>query len=114
MSLRKQLWNDLGVVAKNVNLHWLIVGDFNVLHDEDEKQGGLTKYRSRCPLFQQFFYDVSLKDLEFKGPKFTWSRSLVFEHLDRALCNSLWDMLFPKTIIYHLQKLKSYHRSLVI
>lgn len=34
---------------------------------------------------------------------------MVFERLDRALCNHAWDSLLPNTLVFHLHKLKSDH-----
>ncbi|PPS03183.1 hypothetical protein GOBAR_AA17470 [Gossypium barbadense] len=50
------------------------IGDFNAMVSEDNKQGGLRKTKSSCPLFQQFCDVSRLKDLGFKGPKYTWNR----------------------------------------
>lgn len=81
---------------------------------DDEKMGGSSEYKSSCALFQQFCDDFCLKDLGFKGPRFTWNRGPVFESLDRALCNLQWEMLLPSTTVYHLQRIKSNHHHLAI
>ncbi|PPS07318.1 hypothetical protein GOBAR_AA13325 [Gossypium barbadense] len=54
------------------------------------------------------------KDLGYKGSKFTWNKGLIFERLDRALCNYQWDVKFPCTAVYHLQKVMYNHRPLAI
>lgn len=38
----------------------------------------------------------------------------MFECLDRALCNFLWEAMAPETTMFHLHKLKSDHWPLVI
>ncbi|KAH1108626.1 hypothetical protein J1N35_012394 [Gossypium stocksii] len=88
-----------------MRLSWLIADDFNAIQSEEEKRGSSKKYSSNCPLFQQFCQSYSLEDLGFQGSNFTWNRGLVFERLDRALCNSHWDLLLPKTTVYHLQRI---------
>ena len=37
---RKLLWNDLHQISKNVNMPWLVVGDFNEVLCQSEKWGG--------------------------------------------------------------------------
>lgn len=71
---RRELWLALGRIATSVRGPWLLAGDFNALLSDDEKKGGVCRGRSSCPLFQQFCFDNSLKDMGFVGPKFTWNR----------------------------------------
>lgn len=40
-TLRKELWPALGEIAQAVNGLWLLVGDFNVMLKDDEKQRAL-------------------------------------------------------------------------
>lgn len=74
----------------------------------------MRKARSSCPLFQQFCFDHKLKDVGFHGSSFTWNRGSVFEWLDCVLCNYQWEKMVPKKIVYHIHKIKSHHRLLVI
>ncbi|KAG8500538.1 hypothetical protein CXB51_002689 [Gossypium anomalum] len=92
----------------------MLIGDFNALLNEDEKQGGSTKNNCTFPLFQQFCFDYSLKDIGFQGPKFTWNRGSLFECLDHALCNYQWDNLVLNLTIYHIHKIKFDHHPLAI
>ncbi|KAG8474051.1 hypothetical protein CXB51_034160 [Gossypium anomalum] len=82
--LKKELWYGLSCIAKNMQLPWLVSGDFNVFFNEEEKKGGSKRIVASCPVFQQ----SELKDLGFKGPRFTWNRGTIFERSERALCNS--------------------------
>lgn len=92
----------------------MLAGDFNALLRNDEKQGDSCNGSAACNLFNKFFNDCCLKDIDFQGFKFTWSRGSVFERFDRALCNLQWESLAPNTIVTHLHKIKSDHRSLAI
>ncbi|KAA3473188.1 Endonuclease/exonuclease/phosphatase [Gossypium australe] len=84
------LWKD--------NIRVEVMG-FNALLDEDEKEGGSKRVCSVC----------ELKDLGFRGPKFTWNRGNIFECLDRALCDSRWELLFPNIVVFHMLIIKSVH-----
>ncbi|TYI87927.1 hypothetical protein E1A91_D04G170700v1 [Gossypium mustelinum] len=112
--LRKDLWVAFGYIAQNVKGPWTLAGDFNSLLNEDEKQGGSRKNNCTFPLFQQFCFDYSLKDIGFQGPKFTWNRGSLFECLDRARCNYQWDNLVPNSTVYHIHKIKFDHHPLAI
>jgi len=58
-------------------------------------------------------------DLEYMGPKFTWSKHFVndnsiWEMLDRGLATNGWFLKFPGSRVYHLQCDSSNHRPLPI
>lgn len=90
---------------------WLAIGDFNVILNLCEKRGGRAVGK-RCALFSEFMDSLRLHDLGFSGPNFTWNGGGVFKRLDRAICNEAWNLKFPLSKIFHLQKLKSDHRPL--
>ncbi|CAN1122766.1 hypothetical protein LINPERPRIM_LOCUS2890, partial [Linum perenne] len=50
----------------------------------------------------------------FTGPKFTWFRGRLKERIDRALCNSHWLRAFQDAQTYHLERLKSDHRPILV
>ncbi|TYJ03822.1 hypothetical protein E1A91_A12G054100v1 [Gossypium mustelinum] len=108
-NLRKELWYGLRCITKNINLSWLIFRDFNALLDENENKGGFNRAIASCPAFQQLCSVSELKDLKFKGPKFTWNRGNIFERLDRALCSSHWELMFPNTAVFHILRIKFDH-----
>lgn len=112
--VKKELWEELGLVAKNIKCPWLLAVDFNALFNEDDKQGGASYESCSYKMFKSSFYDHCLKHVGFQGSKFTWNRGFVFERLDRALFNYLWDSIAPNTIMFHLHKIKSDHRPLAI
>ena len=53
-------------------------------------------------------------DMKFSSPRFTWSRGLVHERLDRFLCNEEWYDTFPNTNVLHLAKIKSDNRPFLL
>lgn len=80
---------------------WVLVGEFNSFLSSDEKREGRPTVSS-CKLFQNFIQGNGLRDLGFKGSKFTWRRGVVFERLDRAIRTCEWFCSFPDTILFHL------------
>jgi hypothetical protein len=52
---------------------WICFGDFNVILNDEEKEGGKREYTS-CPNFlKEIMFDLGAVDLGFSGNKFTWS-----------------------------------------
>ncbi|XP_019234077.1 PREDICTED: uncharacterized protein LOC109214595 [Nicotiana attenuata] len=63
---RLELWDNLYYLASDMELPWLVGGDFNVVMNEDEKIGGLPVYP---PEYEDFAFCVnscSLFDLGYK------------------------------------------------
>lgn len=86
-SIRRELWEELRLVAQNNSSPWLLAGDFNALLNDSDKQGGSCLGGSSCKLFRNFFADYCLKEVSFQGSNFTCNRGFVYERLDRAICN---------------------------
>ncbi|CAN1157947.1 hypothetical protein LINPERHAP2_LOCUS21850 [Linum perenne] len=53
-------------------------------------------------------------DSGFVGPKFTWFRRTLKERLDRCLGNAIWFNLFLDSTTYHIERLKSDHRPILV
>nr|KYP52894.1 LINE-1 reverse transcriptase isogeny [Cajanus cajan] len=74
---RIDLWRELRKLAANMVGSWSIMGDFNaVLHDH-ERQGGsqLASYRGDLS-FREMVYDCNLVDMGFQGNPFKWKREM--------------------------------------
>lgn len=70
---------------------WLLAGDF---HD---KIGGAPL----CILkgFKRWVDNHGMIDLDFTGPKYTWTNKKTFERIDRAVCNLGRRSLYPKLML---------------
>ncbi|KAH1091416.1 hypothetical protein J1N35_018673 [Gossypium stocksii] len=55
-----------------------------------------------------------LHDLDFQSPPFTWHHGNLSDRLDRAVGNDDWLDAFPNCSIFHLPRIKSDHRSLLL
>ncbi|KAJ4842907.1 hypothetical protein Tsubulata_023831 [Turnera subulata] len=93
---------------------WVLMGDFNLLGDVDEKSGGRPVKWIQCRLMQELLNDCELMDLGFNGQGFTWTNRAIKERLDRTVANSAWRTLFDKAQVYHEALLGSDHRPLVL
>ncbi|XP_045809710.1 uncharacterized protein LOC123904059 [Trifolium pratense] len=98
---RRLLWNDLKVIANNMNDAWLLAGDFSDIMSADEKRGGVIASVRKCNTFKERVDACNLIDLGAVGPKFTWrgpsyhGGQRIFKRLDGALGNVKWRLDFP-------------------
>lgn len=102
-SRRRESWDMLRKLSTYSMLPWCIIGDFNDLMTEDEKQGKHGHQRALLNGFSEIITDCNLFDLGFTGNKFTWERGRgtdkwVLERLDRGL-ETTWSNLFPQAEI---------------
>lgn len=69
---------------------WLCVGYFNEITDQTEKHGGTRRKESQMDSFRMALEDYYLRDLGYKGSKYTWNsnhsdESFIKERLDWAI-----------------------------
>jgi hypothetical protein len=81
----------------NNNSHdkWLMFGDFNMVLNHGEKQGGRDINNNHAALFHEVLNDCNLQDLGYHGDMFTWSNNQetthhIKERLDRFCASSSW------------------------
>lgn len=100
-------------------LQTLIWGNFRGILWSHEKWGGAAPDKWRLKLFQNFISNAHLRDLHFQGPDFTWfamRNGIVYlkERLDRALGNADWCLSQSRTQVFHLPKIGSDHRPILV
>ncbi|CAN1327112.1 hypothetical protein LINPERPRIM_LOCUS34062, partial [Linum perenne] len=111
---RRTLWNDLRQIAAWTSHAWVLLGDFNAMVDSTEKWGGASFNQGSAREFWSCIGDCNLIDSGFVGPKFTWFRRNLRERIDRCLGNAAWSTLFPDAATFHLERLKSDHRPILV
>ncbi|XP_057733782.1 uncharacterized protein LOC130948943 [Arachis stenosperma] len=82
----------------------VLMGDFNAISNQLEKEGGGAKSPSSIETFNCFIDDNSLIDIGMVGRPFTWSNrrrgdELIQERLDRFLVGVDWQQLYPNATI---------------
>ena len=112
---KDRTWTDLRNLFSSSNLEpWLLIGDFNVILYDSEKEGG----NPRPPRFMQDFryalIDYRLEDMQYTGDKFTWRRGRIREQHDRSICNKEWSDLFPLAGSINAEMTKSDHRPILV
>ncbi|XP_070037051.1 uncharacterized protein LOC107793013 [Nicotiana tabacum] len=113
-------WEDsLYYLASDMELPWIVGGDFNFVMSEAEKLGGLPVY---LPEYEDFVFCVNscrLFDLGYKGIPFTWwngkpNSECIFKRLDRIFVNLPFQNLFPSIEVEHLIRTCSDHAPLLM
>ncbi|RYR68843.1 hypothetical protein Ahy_A03g015321 [Arachis hypogaea] len=112
---RRSLWISLHSLAANINLPWCILGDFNALLHDYERQGSTHSANSEaCSDFQSCISDCGLVDLGYMDWPFIWKRGDLVERLDRGLCNLDWQLAFPEASFKHLPNFRSDHTTIFL
>lgn len=116
---KTSFWNQISDIAAIFDGPWLIMGDFNSIKSQSEKQGGRPFASSSN---HNLFYELNnfgLIDLGFHGQPFTWNNKRsglanVQQRIDRGVANSQWCVLFPRSSIFHLPAISSDHTPLIL
>lgn len=107
-------WDRLHQLKARHDLPWVVIGDFNEILFDHEKEGGNVRPQQYIAAFQQALNDCDLQDMGFIGEKFTWQRGQIRERLDRGVCNQRWSQMFPNAGLFNLEFSRSDHRPLLI
>jgi hypothetical protein len=116
---RKKAWENLCALLESFEESWMCIGDFNVILDDEEKEGG-NKGNSSCPNYlKEILFQMGAVDLGFTGNKFTWTnrrwgRNCIKERLDRGISSINWRIQFQKAVKYHLGAINSDHCPLLL
>ncbi|KAH0776264.1 hypothetical protein KY290_007675 [Solanum tuberosum] len=105
---------ELELVAKDNTLPWLVGGDFNVILNDEEKQGGLDFTQSKALDFSQCVNNCALTELKYTGSKFTWwngriEGKCIFKRLDIILRNQEFFNRMPTSEVQHLVRQGSHY-----
>uniref|UniRef100_A0A803QGC3 RNase H type-1 domain-containing protein n=1 Tax=Cannabis sativa TaxID=3483 RepID=A0A803QGC3_CANSA len=115
---RVESWKLLNRLKNMFYGAWVCGGDFNEITNSKEKQGGGPKPDYLMKNFRLAISNCLLKEIKTDDDGFTWcngrTANLVFEKLDRILCNSDWNKKFKKNKVTLLNWWNSDHRPLLL
>ena len=69
---RVESWSLLKSLRGSSHLPWLVVGDFNEIRFQSEKEGGAPRPNWQMARFNESINFCGLKEVGFVGPIFTW------------------------------------------
>lgn len=102
-SHKHQFWDNMEDLAASISEPWVLVGDFNAVSSQQEKQGGKPFDCSSRYGLTAFVTDIGFIDLGFNGNPFTWNNDRqgcanIKERPGRGLVNSSWRILFSQCL----------------
>jgi hypothetical protein len=95
-------------------LPWLVLGDFNEILFNYEKEGGRPRSQRAMQDFDDSLKDCELEDMRYVGDLFTWIRGKFRERLDRGVVNDQWNNLFSFASLINSELTRSDHRPLLV
>jgi len=108
-----QFLQELRDVKQSVSDNWLVIGDFNlILQAQDKSNYNLN--RRMMGIFRSWVNDLEIKELSLRGRRFTWSNDVTQTRIDRAFCTSEWDMMLPGCSLQALSSSVSDHCPLLL
>ena len=69
---RRKVWSNLHALLQSLNEPWMCFGDFNVVVEDSEKEGGIQGSTSAPNFLKELLFDLSAIDLGYSGNQFTW------------------------------------------
>ncbi|XP_035540280.1 uncharacterized protein LOC118344244 [Juglans regia] len=114
---RRPLWSNL-LGVNNLQFPHVIIGDFNVICNDNERRGGNPRMLIAMEDFCSFIDDGRFVEMPFSGNGFSWCNGRLgmarsWARLDRALCNSKFKDLYPSGRIQYLPRRTSDHSPMV-
>ncbi|XP_074283541.1 uncharacterized protein LOC141608088 [Silene latifolia] len=115
---REGLWDELRQIALTVD-EWIILGDFNIVSDVEERIGPNPPSLTEILAFNQCLLDSNLDDLQCFGCEYTWTskrevETRIWSKLDRVLANPFWLIQYPNTHVTILPPGISDHSPLLV
>ncbi|XP_011074610.1 uncharacterized protein LOC105159297 [Sesamum indicum] len=117
---RRELWGALETIAmQNVDVPWLIGGDFNAVRDLSEVCGASGDIRMAMEEFNCCIQNARLLPLPMQGEWYTWHNCStnprnLWKRLDRILINDRWMARFPTSSYTSLTPRTSDHSPLIL
>jgi hypothetical protein len=93
---------------------WLVLGDFNEILFNYEKEGGRPRSQQAMQDFHDALKDCELEDMGYIGDLFTWRRGNLRERLDIGVVNNSWNNYFPHASLINSETSQSDHRPILV
>jgi exonuclease III len=93
--------DELREVRSECSGPWVLAGDFNMIYSSEDKNN-TNLNRAMMGRFRWLVNDLELREMPLIGWRYTWSNerdSPTLVKLDRVLCTSDWEDIFPDCIL---------------
>lgn len=118
-SKRKGSWELLESLRSPDQHLWYVLGDFNEIVSQTEKECGRPRNEGQIEQFRKVREECRLFDLGWRGSCYTWSnnhsdKSFTKERLDRGVANQKWSEFYTDTWVEILAACSSDHKPLLL
>lgn len=115
---RQALWDQLRLHS-DIDIPWLVGGDFNTILRVSEKRGGLDPDMGSIQDFRECLVENNLSEVAYTGNEFTWCNNKsgnrrIWQRLDRVLGNGMSNTQLPELTVQHLTRYISDHSPLLL
>ncbi|XP_057744898.1 uncharacterized protein LOC130962743 [Arachis stenosperma] len=103
--IRVQQYEDLSGQLLQFEDNLIIMGDFNSLRSQNEKEGGNLHTSASMDNFNGFINDNRLMDLGMMGQSYTWSKrmcgnELIRVRIDRFMTGQVWRNAYTSAVVW--------------
>ncbi|XP_042962740.1 uncharacterized protein LOC122297018 [Carya illinoinensis] len=116
--LRRKLWKDLEEEAQ-MNIPWMILGDFNVIRTNGERRGGAPRPMIAMEEFNSWISESGLLEISTQGNQLSWCNgreglARCWARLDRGFMNTQFLELLPQISLTYLERNTSDHSPMIV
>jgi hypothetical protein len=105
--LEKMFLRELKTLKQSTLDRWLIIGDFNLIYKEEDKNNNRLNRRLMI-IFRRALNHREVKEIQLTGRRYTWNNgqeSPTLTRIDMAFCTPQWEDLFSNPILQALSPL---------
>lgn len=113
---KKMFLRQIKRLKQNTNAKWLLLGDFNLIYQDEDKNNGRLNRRMMLR-FRRALNSIEVKEIPLTGRRFTWSsqqNTPTLTRIDRAFCSPEWEEAFVNPILQPLSSSSSDHCPLLL
>jgi exonuclease III len=113
---RKMFIRELKQLSQSALPQWLIMGDFNLLYQESDKNSE-TIDRNMIHRFRRALNHMEVKEIQLSGRKFMWSNrhsNPTMSKIDHAFASVRWERWYAKPYLQTMSSSTSYHCPLML
>ena len=111
---KARTWEAIRSIKGDLGVPWLLMGDFNEILYNSEKEGGRPRTQRQLQAFHDALSECEVNDVGFVGDIYTWQRGHIRERLDRAVANIQWSNMFPQSSLINSEMIRSDHRPILM
>ncbi|KAJ8422445.1 hypothetical protein Cgig2_033522 [Carnegiea gigantea] len=93
---------------------WCVLGDFNSVLNQLERIGGIDVADGEVSDFVACIKHCGLQEFSYGGAFFTWTNTIVWSRIDKALHNELWYEGFAYTHVHYMLQGLSDHTLIIL